>query len=861
MLRNNNLLFRFMPVLDNELGQLPAEETTEERTESEQAQTEEQVLAVLEGPLTTAEDSQVAIVESGQEPEPVLKLAESAKAFGVILAASLPVLGVAAGLRLWDFSQSSAYMDEASYIVTGRLLVEHNQIYADALHWTFGSLLYPVLAGLADQQGGLVAARALSLGFSLVSVLATILLTLGLFKKIPQTKEQARADFTLGSKPVMASLLAGLVVAVLPTAIALGQFATYDAMAAAMFVSGCATYVWARREAKLASLSGVSRTLNVLVLFGLAATFFFLAFLAKYVVAIYFPFLCLAVLFAKQERIKALLSFVLPLSLACVGYYLAFSSDLTSLLQFSNQYHDLQSNDFLREYVFNRPEIIVLLLVGYWGLRQAFRDARYTAPLLLWGGAIILIAFQLETRADYDFWKHSIYLIMLLAPLAGWLWSDWSWWDEQSENPQPGRVSRWWLTKLERYPQLVKVDRLLNGGPSSEKPGSYSLMATVAVLLVALGIFWSQAGANVLVSQWLSINPSVPTIQKTVQGQVATDRNSTVLIDDSALVYYLYDLIPTNNITTPFSNDYKNLKGIDAYKQAVTDQHYNLIILDGGETPQGKTVWSTVETLLKTSPAYRLAYVQNLPAPFNMGKRNVEIYQLLPKNEQSTSISEANQKLLQAATAPAPTTSKPTPVVSPTEATSGNSTLAGVTAAASTGAAVALPPTQIPVTTQTATATATVTATPAPTYPANVSYNFANGDEGWGALPTKGSLQPGTAVIASDDYKLDGHTSLKFTPKPDEKMYTVGANLKGPLHKIHLYVFIPADKADGKVRMGLYYFDDKWGWHDNGFQNEVVPGQWNELTWEVPANAVMQQFGLKIVGYSGSIYINGVTVQ
>ena len=117
-------------------------------------------------------------------------------------------------------------------------------------------------------------------------------------------------------------------------------------------------------------------------------------------------------------RRKGFFSFVLPLTVACAGYYLLFASDLNALLKFSGHYTDLRSDNWWGVYVWDRIDIILLALFAYWGWRQAFRDGRTFAGSLLWIGALALIIFQAITRADYDYWKHSIYLIIMFCAVG-----------------------------------------------------------------------------------------------------------------------------------------------------------------------------------------------------------------------------------------------------------------------------------------------------------------------------------------------------------------------------------------------------------------------------------------------------------
>src|SRR5918911_435669 len=61
---------------------------------------------------------------------------------------------VALALRLDGLEQQSAYMDEGTYVLTGRMLLEQHAVYAEALSWAYGSYLWPLLAGVADELRG-----------------------------------------------------------------------------------------------------------------------------------------------------------------------------------------------------------------------------------------------------------------------------------------------------------------------------------------------------------------------------------------------------------------------------------------------------------------------------------------------------------------------------------------------------------------------------------------------------------------------------------------------------------------------------------------------------------------------------------
>lgn len=86
----------------------------------------------------------------------------------------------------------------------------------------------------------------------------------------------------------------------------------------------------------------------------------------------------------------------------------------------------------------------------------------------------------------------------------------------------------------------------------------------------------------------LAIYPDLTDAVGAIQEQTADVR--TVLVDDSAVRYYLYPRIPTDRVTDPFEVTYRGQQGIDGYRLAIGDRYYDAIILDGGIGPLGKRI-------------------------------------------------------------------------------------------------------------------------------------------------------------------------------------------------------------------------------------------------------------------------------
>jgi hypothetical protein len=136
------------------------------------------------------------------------------------------VMQAALSLRL----QNTAFEDEALYLYVGHLEIAH-WLHGASLQGDYPSyfsgapVLYPVLGAMADNLGGLAAARAVSL----VEMLTTTVMLYGLSRRLFNER---------------VGLCAAIVFAVATPTIFLGHFATYDA--SALFLLALATWIVVR---------------------------------------------------------------------------------------------------------------------------------------------------------------------------------------------------------------------------------------------------------------------------------------------------------------------------------------------------------------------------------------------------------------------------------------------------------------------------------------------------------------------------------------------------------------------------------------------------------------------------------------
>jgi len=714
---------------------------------------------------------------------------------GLSIPAFLALLLGSFVLRFLFSGQQSVFMDESNYILIGRSLIEQHSVYAFALDWTYGSYLWPLLAGAADMVGGLRLVRALTACCGVAMVAATTYAALQL----------APAALTAAQRRITA-LLAGAIMAIAPTAIAIGRFGTYDALAGAAFMSGVAVLLAARRSGRRWQLL-------------LAAMLLFIGFLGKYIVAIYFPLICLYLLIEplfrapRAFRISARNLFwcVLPLGILCVAYFSAFRASLFTLL-FEHPYNDLRSATPLNEYVWQRPEIWLIVAVAVFGWRQlAARERLITA-----GGVGVIAAAQAIGRPDHDWWKHSIYAIFFLAPLAG-----------VALGPLAARIAapagRWRgrreprfrlgialaigllgpllgagsvllarsaagridlstrLAALREHLPLIflvlslgglilapPIEMFLEARNRARSRATGPLLGILMALVVPLILGYPLVQARQMVTFYSNLNPAVGAIRANT---VTANR---LFIDDTAMNYYLYPRIADTRVTGPFWLDYRGQQGVAAYRRAITDRYFDMLVLDGGVSPITQEVRAGIDELI---PLY---YERIYPTTAN----------------------------------------------------------ADITAIYRAREAIDRPP----------AAGATV-------------LSFGNGTGTWGARPDNTTIQPNLHVSIAQDRTLFGQPTMRFDSAQGTEI--VGTSWEKSAKRVRMQVYIPAaEQGATEVRLGMLGFNSDWQWRDDGFQQTVPLGRWTELTWDLSEPGLYHELGLFVPANDAkTIYIGRVEIE
>ncbi|HEV2488876.1 MAG TPA: glycosyltransferase family 39 protein [Candidatus Acidoferrales bacterium] len=457
----------------------------------------------------------------------------------------LIVIGIAWYLRARNPHFSSAYMDESIYVLYGRMFLAHHfePPIDQPLHFSFGWYLWPILAAWADRIRGLVGVREMAAALGTLTVCSVYAFARRLYS------------------PAV-GLASALVFALLGPAILASRIATRDSGAIFFFAVGLWLFARAWQEHEWPAWLASSLAM-------------FAAFLCKYLVAIYFPFL---VILAFWKDRRAVFAFSLTLAGFCGAYAFHLRNDLLALLQYGHAYSALRAPvaQALQIYFTHRWDFWILVVVSLFAWRQDGETTRWKAALLS-GGAAIILLFQLQSRADYDYWKHVNYSFIFLVPLA-----------------------------------MFGLLRLVRRAA----PATYALSGAMLVSFLALGLGWlGNAWGIDRFLFWPNAEPAVAYFE----GRLASaDR---VLVDDTVFRYYFSPPLHQWQIVDPFYFRYGSQTSAPAYSSAVRDGWFDYIVLDGGIGDDAKSLRAAIASALPSR------YVLRVSMPDPVLGQPIEVYE------------------------------------------------------------------------------------------------------------------------------------------------------------------------------------------------------------------------------------------
>jgi len=460
--------------------------------------------------------------------------------------AALLVIVVAAWyLRAMNASYCSAYMDESVYVLYGRMfLTRHFEAPIDEpLRWSFGWYLWPMMAAIADKLGGIVAVRELA---ALLGT-ATVGAVYGFSRRV--------------FSPVV-GLASAAAFAILAPAIYNSRIATRDSGSLFFFALGLWLYARASQENRKRDWLAACASL-------------FAAFLCKYVVALFFPFL---VLLALRNKLRPLLCFALPLALCCAGYAALYRHDLAALLSYGAGYNALRAHGAQVGDIYIWRRLDFWIIAGLSVLAFLGKASRRIL-LLLWLGAALFLAFQWKTRADYDYWKHVVYPLFFLVPLA-----------------------------MEGL--LVAAGKFYRRDLVRQVMVSAFSVAALCGVLGWIGRSWKMEEFVF----WPNAEPALAYMENRL------DFSGRILADDSVFRYYFHPRLRQRQIIDPFYFWYQGQMGAAAYAAAIHDGVFQYVLLDGGVGGDAQKMQAAIRPVL--GEHYTLRF--NMPEP-QLGHA-IEIY-------------------------------------------------------------------------------------------------------------------------------------------------------------------------------------------------------------------------------------------
>jgi 4-amino-4-deoxy-L-arabinose transferase-like glycosyltransferase len=458
------------------------------------------------------------------------------------------IIAVAWYLRAHDPRYSSAYMDESIYVLYGRMfLSRHFETPIDhPLNFSFGWYLWPILAAWADRIAGLAGVRELAAAMGTVVICAAYGFTKRLFSR-------------------GVALASALVLAFLGPAVLVSRVATRDIGSLFFFALGLWMFVWAWQQTKGRQWPA----------WFAASLLMFAAFLCKYLVAIYFPFLVLILL---RKGRRALLAFLAPLAVLCAAYAICFHASLAALMHYGSAYGSLRASpsDALQIYFTHRWDFWILVVLAFitWFFTKELGRWKLS---LLWCGAAILPLFQLISRADYDYWKHINYSFLFLVPLA-----------------MAGLLSL-----------------LRRAGPLS-----YKIASSVIVVCLAVCFGWISSAWHI--DQFV-FWPNTEPIAAYFQGRLSP--SARVLVDDTVFRYYFSPPLHQWQIVDPFYFRYGSSTGAPAYSAAVANGLFDYVVLDGGIGDDAHQMAAAI------APELASRYVLRLRMPDPTLGQTIQIYE------------------------------------------------------------------------------------------------------------------------------------------------------------------------------------------------------------------------------------------
>jgi len=442
-------------------------------------------------------------------------------------------------VRLANLTFNTLYLDEAIYSTVGEEAL-HGVFDQGATRWMFGSYLYPAMATVANQVGGVVGLRALS---AILITLAAVFVYL-----------TARKMF--GGR---AALFALFIFGLTGVSINLGQHAVYDALgvplAAASLYCVVSAVLNPEHQRRYLLWAGITFSVGVL---------------AKYIGLLTLPTLIVVMLALHLSQGRGLFSFITRVSWASffipiviiLGIYAAFyRTDLPLVFtgQFASQADSRGAILLVIVQDIGIPILLALIAIPIIA-QEAYNQLRSEHPVVfgvlaimlpvLVVAVLILPIYHFATANIRSMWKHEVYALVFIAPLAG-------------------------------YGIAKPIEALRSIGGRLAFP-----VRLISAAVTIVGIFWfvsyafTQNGA--FHSSWPNAQSSIDFLRSQHIGPQSRVLSSSYAIYDYYFNFGVHDQQVWNNV---WYVTYKGLTGPEAARKAIQDCAFDVIVLDNYYAP------------------------------------------------------------------------------------------------------------------------------------------------------------------------------------------------------------------------------------------------------------------------------------
>lgn len=475
---------------------------------------------------------------------------------GLRRTATAVALGAIATVQ-WSLTQAlqnDVFVDEATYVVAGRLIHSAGGGTAGipkfATYFSGAPYLYPGLAAAADRVGGLEGARLVSFVCVVIAMLAVYVTSRQLFRDR------------------LSGVLAAAIFAIQAPVLFLARLATFDALCVALLAVAIAACAFGtRRERHAAALAWLM----------IAGACMGIASVVKYAALLYVPAVILFAI-ALQPRRWATRSLAVGTSAVVVA---AFLVSLGNARDIATGF--LTTTLTRAAFSGGRADDILAFAAQLGGVVGLLAITMLIAPrpVSRWVVATLVLfalAAPLNHARLHEFvslHKHVAFSLVLLAPLAG---------------RAVANGARWMQFQFEERRAALALT-----------------VAAVTLVLFARGnIMPAISASHRLYNYW----PNLTRRAYLALRPVASSESRVLSEEPDIGSYYLGDKIPYAHWTHPYFFDYngavaKSVLDDSIPRRALRDGYFTAVILRYG--PQRAWAHRIEEELLRSQPRYRLA--------------------------------------------------------------------------------------------------------------------------------------------------------------------------------------------------------------------------------------------------------------